>query len=145
MRRAACSTLEAGVGGPDLATLTSEHTIASDYCQSLVGLRLVTVSSDGIRDMVHISARIVVRTGAAPAMQDIFRRLADASRQEPGCLSYEVFQAAERPELFQTIERWRDEPAASAHMATPHVQAAIKSAQPLFAAAPEITMFVPLR
>ena len=95
--------------------------------------------------MVHISARIVVRTGSAPAMQNIFRELANASRHEPGCLSYEVFQAAERLELFQTIERWRDEQAANAHMATPHVQAAISSAQTLFAAAPEITMFVPLR
>ena len=67
--------------------------------------------------------------------------LVGATRKEAGCLAYELFQRPDAPYVFQTVEQWIDQAAADAHMATPHVGAAIAAAGPMFAAPPEILAF----
>jgi len=91
--------------------------------------------------MVHVMARVILKPEAAQAGRDIMVRLAAASRLEAGCLSYEVFQRPDAPHVFQTVERWRDQAAADAHMSTAHVGEAIAAAGPLFAAPPEILAY----
>lgn len=91
--------------------------------------------------MVHILARISVKPDAADRARDILSSLAAQSRLEAGCLSYELYQRADAPHLFQTVEQWVDQASADAHMTTPHVGAAIAAAGPLFAAAPEIVAY----
>lgn len=66
------------------------------------------------------------------------------SRKEPGCLSYELFQDDENPVEFITVEQWSDSSAVEAHMATPHVGAAIAKAGSLLASAPVIHSFTQL-
>lgn len=87
--------------------------------------------------MHHVIARIAVKADAAEQMLEVLNVLARATRQEAGCVSYEVFRADAQP-LFFTVERWQDHRAAEAHMATAHVAQAFASAGPLLAGAPEI-------
>ena len=56
-------------------------------------------------------------------------------------MSYELYQQSATPHVFQTVEQWQDAAAADAHMATPHVGAAIAAATALFAAPPEILAY----
>ena len=53
-------------------------------------------------------------------------------------MSYEVYQQVDAPHVFQTVEAWASAADSDAHMATPHVGAAIAAAGPLLAARPEI-------
>ena len=91
--------------------------------------------------MIHVMARITVKPEFAAQARDILGTLVLATRQEGGCLAYELFQRPDAPHVFQTVEQWTDSAAADAHMATAHVGAAITAAGPMFAAPPEILTF----
>ena len=91
--------------------------------------------------MIRIMARITARSGCEDALEQVLRELALASRQESGCLGYELFRNVDDPHEFVTVERWIDQAAADAHMATPHVAAAIERAGELLAEAPRIHRF----
>ncbi|WP_077033145.1 putative quinol monooxygenase [Pelomonas sp. KK5] len=88
--------------------------------------------------MHHVIARITALPGRAADMRSVLETLARATRDESGCLQYEVLQAQDQPELFSTFECWQDRGAADGHMATPHVAAAFAQAGPLLAAPPDI-------
>lgn len=88
--------------------------------------------------MHHVLARITVKPESAQTARGILLDLVAHSRQEPGCVSYELYQQAGNPHVFQTVEQWRDEAAADQHLRTIHVGAALAAATPLLAAPPEI-------
>ena len=48
------------------------------------------------------------------------QELAQACRQEPGCLSYDVFHSIERPERYVSIEKYADATAFTAHRDSDH-------------------------
>jgi len=88
--------------------------------------------------MVHILARIAVKPEAADAARAVLTTLVTQSRLEPGCISYQLYQQAAAPHLFQTVEDWTDQAAVDAHMSSPHIATAIAAATPMFTAPPEI-------
>lgn len=94
--------------------------------------------------MTIIIARISSTPDAAPQLREILQALVAPSRNEPACLSYELFQDAEQPADFITVERWADDSAAQAHLATPHVAAAIAQASSLLGQPPLIHRFTQL-
>lgn len=94
--------------------------------------------------MTIIIARISSTPDAAPQLREILQALVGPSRNEPGCLSYELFQDDEQPADFITVERWTDDRAAEAHLATPHVAAAIAQASKLLGQPPLIHRFTQL-
>ena len=94
--------------------------------------------------MVKVIARISAKPDVAAQVRQILIDLVAPSRKEPGCLSYELFQDDENPVEFITVEQWSDSSAVAAHMATPHVGAAIAKAGSLLAGAPVIHRFTQL-
>lgn len=46
--------------------------------------------------------------------------LTAASVKDAGCVAYDVFESATRPDIFLICETWTDEAALQAHMAAPH-------------------------
>ena len=91
--------------------------------------------------MTIIIARISSTVGGAEELREILTALVEPSRQEPDCLSYELFQDADHPPDFITVERWADDSAADAHLGTPHVAAAIARATSLLGQPPLIHRF----
>jgi len=57
-----------------------------------------------------------------PAVAPMLTRLAQASRQEPGNLRFDVLQHTMRGNHFTVIETWRDQAALDAHVASPHAR-----------------------
>ena len=94
--------------------------------------------------MVHIMARITALPASAATMSSLLAELVAQSRLEDGCLHYELFQRADAANVFQTVERWRDQAAIDAHMAGPNVASAIARGTPHFGAPPEILSFTQL-
>ena len=91
--------------------------------------------------MHYVLARITVKPEVAELAKRLLLDLAAKSRQDPGCMAYELFQQTDAPHVFQTVEQWRDKADAEAHMKTLHVGAAFAAAGPLLAGAPEIVAF----
>lgn len=94
--------------------------------------------------MVRIMARITARTGGDRQLRAVLQGLLGPSRQEAGCVSYELFQNEDDPLEFVTVEQWSDQAAADAHLATQHVATAITLASGLLAQAPLIHRFTPV-
>ncbi len=75
---------------------------------------------------------VVATIPVKPERVDEFRgalaALAEASRGDEGCLSYDVYESAAVPGVFVTVERWTGQDALDAHMQTPHIAAAMQAA-----------------
>jgi len=87
-------------------------------------------------------ARIIANAHSTVALGDVLKVLAEATRTEHGCVSYELFQNADNAAEFVTVEDWESDAAANAHMATRHVKEAIAKAMPLLGQAPAIHRFI---
>lgn len=91
--------------------------------------------------MVRIMARISAREGCEAKLREVLHALIAPSRGEAGCVSYELFENEDHPLEFVTVEQWADQAAADAHLATPHVAAAIARVGEMLAQAPLIHRF----
>lgn len=91
--------------------------------------------------MHYVLARITVKPEVAELAKRLLLDLVAKSRQDPGCMAYELFQQTEAPHVFQTVEQWKDKADAEAHMKTLHVGAALAAASPLLAAVPEFVAY----
>ncbi len=70
-------------------------------------------------------------TNGDPAAAQALKDLAVASREEEGCIRYDVFESTGAPGVLVTIEEWRAQEDLDAHMSTPHVGQAFEIAGPL--------------
>jgi quinol monooxygenase YgiN len=95
--------------------------------------------------MIHVIARIEVKPETADEARKILESLVGETRKEPGNLAYTLFQQADAPHIFQTVEEWKDKSDLDGHMKTPHIAAAMKSAGPMFATPPDIKVFSKLK
>lgn len=69
-----------------------------------------------------LGVRWLARGGEEERVAELLRRLAAATREEPGCVQYEVHRDRADPRAFFLLERYADEDALRAHEATPHVR-----------------------
>ncbi len=77
---------------------------------------------------VQVVATIPAKPEAADAVREALSTLAEATREEEGCVAYDLFESGSTPGTFITVERWTDSAALDAHMGTPHVAAAFAAA-----------------
>lgn len=77
--------------------------------------------------MLIVVARYVVAAGHADTVVRLLRTNAEASRGEPGCLEFSVFQDADDPRRILLYEEYTDEEAFQAHRRTPHFREIIEA------------------
>lgn len=77
---------------------------------------------------IHVVATIPASAGSEDGIRAALSTLVEATRQEEGCVSYDLFESASAPGTFVTLERWADQAALDAHFSTPHVAAAFAGA-----------------
>jgi quinol monooxygenase YgiN len=70
--------------------------------------------------MLIVVARYVVKEGREDSVVRLMRSNAEASRQEPDCLEFSVYQDIDDPRRILLYERYTDEEAFQAHRRTPH-------------------------
>ncbi len=74
---------------------------------------------------LHVVATLPTKPESADIVREALTTLVTATREEEGCLSYDMYESVSAPGTFVTIERWRGMDDLDAHMATPHIAAAI--------------------
>ena len=77
--------------------------------------------------MITIVARNNLKKGQKAVFMEIARELVNKSRQEPGCLSYDLYEDAKDEESMVFIENWKDDAAIQAHFASEHFKAGVAS------------------
>lgn len=66
------------------------------------------------------------------------------TRQEPGCVAYELSRELDAPDRFVAYEAWRDLAALESHLATTHFAELGAALQGLLAGAPGLRILSPL-
>ena len=87
---------------------------------------------------IYVFATLKATAGQEAALRKILTALVSATRQEPGNVTYHLYEGAEATGTFLVYEAYRDKAAVEAHMGSPHLQAALAEAGPLLGAAPII-------
>jgi len=72
--------------------------------------------------LLIVGARYVVSEGHDSTVARLLRKNAEASRAEPGCLEFSVYQEIDDPRAFLLYERYTSEDAFQAHRRTPHFE-----------------------
>jgi quinol monooxygenase YgiN len=76
--------------------------------------------------MLTVVARYVVSEGQESTVARLLRKNAEASRAEPGCLEFSVYQEIDDPRAFLLYERYTSEDAFQAHRRTPQFEEIIE-------------------
>ena len=91
---------------------------------------------------IFIVARAHCRPEKTQEARALLLSVAEQSRREAGCLSYEVLYGEEDPNEVITVERWKDAPAIDAHFATPYVKDLFARVPGLVAQPPEVKKYL---
>lgn len=77
------------------------------------------------------SAEFRAKAGMTEQLIIELKKLVHHTRQEPGCLRYELHQCVEQPDLLFFVERFKDKAAFEAHGHMPYVLSFRKEIVPL--------------
>ena len=70
---------------------------------------------------LNVIARVIARPDTVEAVKRILVGMLEPSRQEDGCLVYELLQCQDDPTDFTFVEEWTDAAALEKHAASPHI------------------------
>lgn len=73
--------------------------------------------------MIVVAGKVTVKPDARADAVAAAQRMADATRAEPGCISYGFYADVGDPNTILIFEEWADEAALQRHFATPHMAA----------------------
>lgn len=95
--------------------------------------------------MTDNSLRVVARIKAEPdkveEVRALLTGLIEPTRQESGCVSYELLQNREDPTDFTFVEEWTGQSAFAAHFETEHMKDALPKVPDLTSEAPDIRTY----
>ena len=77
--------------------------------------------------------QIKAKKGCGPAVRQILSSLIAKSRQEPGNIHYDLYQALDDDTAFLFHESWKNQKALDEHMQTDYVQAFVAKGAELLA------------
>lgn len=65
--------------------------------------------------MIRLNCFVKVKEENRNEVLAAARRLTEASLKQNGCIAYDIFESATRPEVLMFCETWRDQEALDAH------------------------------
>ena len=74
-------------------------------------------------EVLTVIARFEAKPGKEEQLRQDLVAMIAPSRQDEGCLTYDILQSREDPKILFTYENWTGKPALDKHMQTPHFQA----------------------
>lgn len=83
---------------------------------------------------VRVVAHLQAHPDRTEELRDLLEGLVIPTRQEPGCVSYEMLESLDDPTRFTFVEEWTSSEALDAHFETEHIQNALANFPGLLAA-----------
>ncbi|OUC15800.1 MAG: antibiotic biosynthesis monooxygenase [Alkalinema sp. CACIAM 70d] len=90
---------------------------------------------------IRVVAHVIAKPDQIEALKALTLSILEPTRQESGCIQYELHQNLQDPTDFTFIEEWESEAALEAHLQTPHLQAAMAQLDGIVAAMPDIRSY----
>jgi quinol monooxygenase YgiN len=88
-----------------------------------------------------VVAMFEAKPGKEVALRAALLGLLEPTRQEPGCLNYDLHESAENPAKFLFHENWTSKAHLEAHSQSAHLQALLPRVEELCVAPPQITLW----
>ena len=100
-------------------------------------------------DLPENSLRVVARIKALPDKVDLVRsillELIEPTRNEEGCIVYELLQNKSDPTDFTFVEEWQSESFLDSHAKSQHLKGAAEKLRGVVAEAPDIRSYVAVK
>jgi quinol monooxygenase YgiN len=93
---------------------------------------------------LQVVAVIKAKEGKEDVVREAMSSLMAPSRQDKGCLRYDLFEAQGAPGTFINLETWASQDDINAHLGQPHLAAAFAGAGDALDGAPQIYMLNPV-
>ncbi len=90
---------------------------------------------------LRVVARIVALPNTVEAVKSILNSIVLPTRQEQGCIRYELLQNHADPRDFTFVEEWENESLLEKHLASSHIQAASLELKDLVTVPPDIRCY----
>jgi quinol monooxygenase YgiN len=88
--------------------------------------------------MIVVIGRVWTDADRRARLIEIGQKVATASRQETGCISYALHQDTEDEHAFLFVEEWHDEAALRRHFATAHIAEFMSTIPDALVAEPDV-------
>jgi quinol monooxygenase YgiN len=73
--------------------------------------------------LLAVAAQIHAKPGQEDALREALLALIPTTRQEEGCVQYDLHESAEQQGRFLFFENWTSREALDRHLAAPHLEA----------------------
>lgn len=93
------------------------------------------------KTVLDVVARIVARPGSVDVVRDRLTQLLEPTREEAGCILYELMQNEADPTDFTFYEEWANSAALDAHAHSAHVAVAFRALDGHLAAPPDVRRY----
>lgn len=70
--------------------------------------------------MIYLIATLKIKPGSMPAIKEAVMPCIEGTRNEPGNISYDLFQSATDENTLTFVERWENQEAVDNHFTEPH-------------------------
>jgi quinol monooxygenase YgiN len=81
----------------------------------------VTTPTDDRRDLVTVIASMKAAAGKEDELRQRLEALIEPTRQDGGCVNYDLYKAVDDPGAFFFYENWESAEDLDAHLAAPHI------------------------
>lgn len=88
--------------------------------------------------MIVVVGRVQTDAEKRDALVRIGQAVAAASREEPGCISYRLYEDTELENEFVFVEEWESDEALQRHFATSHIEEFMRAIPATFVAPPDV-------
>jgi quinol monooxygenase YgiN len=90
---------------------------------------------------LRVVARVIARPEKVEQVKSILTKLVEATRQEEGCITYELLQNHQDVTDFTFVEEWESQALLEAHLASAHIAQAKSQLEGAIAAEPDIRLY----
>ncbi|MDR1029163.1 MAG: antibiotic biosynthesis monooxygenase [Clostridiales Family XIII bacterium] len=95
--------------------------------------------------MIKVVAKNVLKDGTKDRVLELLEEMIAKTRQENGCIKYELYESTEDPNTLTFIEEWEDADKLAAHMKTEHFRRIIPAVGAFKAQDDAVDVYTPLR
>ncbi|MDF0546573.1 putative quinol monooxygenase [Sphingobium sp. H39-3-25] len=91
-------------------------------------------------DERHVTCVIHAKPEYEARVRELLERCVTLSREEPGCLHYDLYQVRDRASTFVLVDGWASDEAVASHLAEPEIITIMKELETLVSAPQDITI-----
>lgn len=90
---------------------------------------------------ITVVARVVALPDKVDQVKSVLLQIIEPTRQEQGCISYELLQNQQEPRDFTFVEEWENDALLQVHLASAHIHEAGKKLNGLVVGEPDIRVY----